>query len=172
MWKKFLKKSGWTDMVISVVFILLGIMLALKPEAVTSAIALILGTIVVGMGVLKIIDYYSNGKTDNYTLAIAIILIIVGIIIMFCSDFILSAFRVIIALWIIYSGIMNLQTTIVWRDYSSRLWLTTLLLSVITICAGIYVLANSGTIMQTIGIIITGYGILNLIENAIFIKKS
>ena len=79
------------------------------------------------MGVLKFIDYVSGGRQDNYLLAMAIVLVIAGIVIMICAESIISIFRVIIGLWIIYSGIMNLQTTIVWKDYKSRIWLTTLL---------------------------------------------
>lgn len=171
MWKKFLKKSGWTDIIISIIFILFGIMLISRPEAIVSIISILLGAIFIVMGVLKIIDYYSNGKQDNYLIAISVVMILIGIIIMFCADIILSAFRILIAIWIIYSGILNLQTTIVWKDYKSRLWLLTLLLSIATIGVGIYVLVNTGAIMQTIGIAILVYGIVNIIESFIFIKK-
>lgn len=171
MWKKFLKKSGWTDIIISLIFVLFGIMLISRPEAIVSVISILLGAIFVVMGVLKIIDYYSNGKQDNYLIAISVVMILIGIIIMFCADIILSAFRILIAIWIIYSGILNLQTTIVWKDYKSRLWLLTLLLSIATIGVGIYILVNSGAIMQTIGIAILVYGIVNIIESFIFIKK-
>ena len=171
MWKKFLKKSGWTDIIISLIFILFGIMLISRPEAIVSVISILLGAIFVVMGVLKIIDYYSNGKQDNYLIAISVVMILIGIIIMFCADIILSAFRILIAIWIIYSGILNLQTTIVWKDYKSRLWLLTLLLSIATIGVGIYILVNSGAILQTIGIAILVYGIVNIIESFIFIKK-
>ena len=171
MWKKFLKKSGWTDIIISIIFILFGIMLISRPEAIVSIISILLGAIFIVMGVLKIIDYYSNGKQDNYLIAISVVMILIGIIIMFCAGIILSAFRILIAIWIIYSGILNLQTTIVWKDYKSRLWLLTLLLSIATIGVGIYVLVNTGAIMQTIGIAILVYGIVNIIESFIFIKK-
>ena len=171
MWKKFLKKSGWTDIIISLIFIIFGIMLISRPEAIVSVISILLGAIFVVMGVLKIIDYYSNGKQDNYLIAISVVMILIGIIIMFCADIILSAFRILIAIWIIYSGILNLQTTIVWKDYKSRLWLLTLLLSIATIGVGIYILVNTGAILQTIGIAILIYGIVNIIENFIFIKK-
>ena len=171
MWKKFLKKSGWTDIIISLIFIIFGIMLISRPEAIVSVISILLGAIFVVMGVLKIIDYYSNGKQDNYLIAISVVMILIGIIIMFCADIILSAFRILIAIWIIYSGILNLQTTIVWKDYKSRLWLLTLLLSIATIGVVIYILVNSGAIMQTIGIAILVYGIVNIIESFIFIKK-
>ena len=171
MWKKFLKKSGWTDIIISLIFVLFGIMLISRPEAIVSIISILLGAIFIVIGVLKIVDYYSNGKQDNYLIAISVVMILIGIIIMFCADIILSAFRILIAIWIIYSGILNLQTTIVWKEYKSRLWLLTLLLSIATIGVGIYVLVNVGAIMQTIGIAILVYGIVNIIESFIFIKK-
>ena len=171
MLEKFLKKSSWTDIVVSLIFILFGAMLIANPNSIMSIIAIILGGICIVMGILKIVDYFSTGKTDNYLIAIAIVAIITGIIIMFCSDIIMSIFRIIIAIWIIYSGIINLQTTIVWKDLQSRLWLLSLVLSVIMIGAGIFILVNSGAILQTIGAIIVAYGIVDIIENVIFIKK-
>ena len=171
MWKKFLKKSGWTDIIVSLIFVIFGIMLISRPEAIVSIISILLGAIFIVMGILKVIDYYSNGKKDNYLIAIAVVMILIGIIIMFCADIILSVFRILIAIWIIYSGIMNLQTAIVWKDYKSRLWLVTLLLAIFTIIVGIYILVNTGAILQTIGIAILIYGIANIIESFIFIKK-
>jgi len=90
---------------------------------------------------------------------------------MFCGDIIFSVFRTLISIWIIYSGIMNLQTSIIWKDYKSKLWITTLILSIITLIAGIYMLVNQGSMLQMIGVIILIYGIIDIIENIIFIKK-
>ena len=171
MWKKFLKKSGWTDIVISLIFILFGIMLIAKPEFVMSGISLIVGLVFIAIGVLKAIDYFSTNRTDNYLLAIAIVMILVGIVLMFCSDFIVATIRVLIAIWILYSGIMNLQTTIVWKDYKSKLWIVSLLLAIATIGVGIYILVNPGALLQTGGIVMLIYGIVSIIENAIFNKK-
>lgn len=171
MFEKFLKKSGWTDIVLSLIFILFGIMLIARPETIMSMVSILLGVICIIMGGLKLINYFSTKRKDKYLLAIAIIAMITGVIIMFCADIILSIFRIIIAIWIIYSGIINLQTSIVWKDYRSRLWLTTLILSIVMIIAGIFILVNNGAILQTIGIIIVSYGILDIIENIIFIKK-
>ena len=171
MWKNFLKKSSWTDIILSLIFILFGALLIARPDSVISMISILLGGIFIVIGVLRVIDYISTDRKDNYLLAIAIVAIIAGIIIMFCSDIILSLFRILIAIWIIYSGIMNLQTAIVWKDYKSRLWLMSLILSIITIIAGIYILVNSGAILQTVGIIIVVYGIIDIIERVIFIKK-
>ncbi len=169
--EKFLKKSSWTDMIVSMLFVLFGIMLIARPESIMSIISILLGAICVAMGVLKGIDYFASGKNDNYLLAIAIVAIITGIIIMFCANIILSVFRILIAIWIIYSGIMNLQTTLVWKDYESRLWLLTLLFAIAMIIAGIYILINNGAMLQIVGGIIVTYGILDILESAIFIKN-
>ena len=171
MWKKFLKKSGWTDIVVSLIFVLFGIMLIARPEAIESVISILLRAILIVIGVLKVIDYYSNGKQDNYLLAVAVVMVLVGIIFMFCSNIILSVFRILIAIWIIYSGILNLQTAIVWKDYKSKLWLITLLLAIATIIVGIYILVNTGAVLQTIGVAILVYGLVDIIESFIFIKK-
>lgn len=171
MWKKFLKKSSWTDIVLSLIFVLFGAMLIASPESVVSVIAILLGGICIVMGIFRLVDYFSSNKQDSYLLGVAAVAIIAGIVIMFCSDIILSVFRILIGIWIIYSGIMNLQTAIVWKDFKSRLWLTSLILSILTIIAGIYVLVNDGAIIQTIGAVIVAYGIIDIIENVIFIKK-
>ena len=171
MWKNFLKKSAWTDLLISLIFILFGIMLIANPEAIMAVISIVLGVIFILKGTLKVIKYFSTNKTDKYLIPMAVALIIVGIIVMFCSDIILSIFRILIAIWIIYSGIMNLQTSIIWKEYKSKLWLLTLILSIVMILTGIYILVNSGAILQTIGIVIIIYGLVDIIENIIFIKK-
>lgn len=169
--EKFLKKSSWTDIAISLIFILFGCMLVSNPEGIKSAISIILGGIIVAVGVLKLIDYFASDRNDNYLLAIAVVAIISGIIIMFCADIILSVFRIVIAIWIIYSGIMNLQTAIVWKDYKSKLWLLSLILSIAIIISGVYILVNNGAILQIIGWLVITYGIIDIIESVIFIKN-
>ena len=169
--EKFLKKSNWTEILVSILFILFGILLLTRPEFVMSMISVLLGLMVIAIGVFKGIDYFASGKQDNFSLSIAIVSIILGIVIMFCADIILSIFRIVIALWIIYGSIINLQTTIVWRDYKSKLWLLTLLLAIVMLLGGIYILVNNGAMLQMIGVMIIIYGIIDILESVIFIKK-
>ena len=169
--EKILKKSSWSDIIISFLFIIFGMTLIARPDFIMSIVSVVLGAICIIMGLLKGMDYFASGKKDNYLLSIAIVTVVAGIIIMFCAGIITSIFRILIGLWIIYSGIMNLQTTIVWKDYQSRLWLLTLILSIITIIAGVYILVTNGAMLQIVGAIIIVYGIMDMIESAIFIKK-
>ena len=83
----------------------------------------------------------------------------------------MSIFRIIVGVWIIYTGIMNLHTVAVWKDYKSRLWLVTLIGAIVNIAVGIYVLANSGAILSTIGVVLIIYGVIDIIDRFIFIRK-
>lgn len=171
MLEKFLRKSSWTDIILSLIFVLFGALLVANPNAVLSMISIILGGIFITTGIFRLINYFSSNKTDKYFLGIAGVAILIGIIIMFCSGIIMSIFRVILGIWIMYSGVMSLQTAIVWKDYKSRVWLISLIFSIIVIIGGIYILVNTGAIMQTIGTIIIIYGVVNIIESIIFIKN-
>ncbi|MBR3003412.1 MAG: DUF308 domain-containing protein [Clostridia bacterium] len=171
MLEKILKRASWSDIIISVVFVIFGILLVTNPQTITTMLSVILGGIFVALGVFKIIEYIHTGKQDSYLLGIGSVAILAGIVIMFATGIILSIFRIIIGIWIIYTGIMNLQTAVVWKDYKSRLWLATVIGSLLTIISGIYVLANSGAIFETIGWIIIFYGIIDIAERLIFIKK-
>lgn len=171
MFRKFFKRFAFNDMLISLVLILIGIMMIVKPEVIQSSIAIIIGSVFIFIGIINLIDYFYNKRMDSFLFATAIISIIIGIVIMFCTEFILSAFRIIIAIWIIFSGIMNLHKTIVYRQSISSLWLVSLILSIAIIVAGIIILVNTGSILQMIGVTILVYGVINIVENAIFIRK-
>ena len=171
MLEKILKKASWSDIIISIIFVIFCIFLVSNPDTIISMISVILGAIFIAMGVFKVMEYVSKGKQDTYLLGIGAVAILIGIIIMFCTGIILSLFRIIMGIWIIYSGIMNLQTAVKWKDLQSRLWLATVIGAAILIIAGIYVLINSGAILQTIGAIIIIYGVIDIIERIIFIKN-
>lgn len=171
MFEKFLKRSTWIDIVISLIFVLFGVLLIVKPNETTQAISIILGVLFIAMGVLKLIEYFSEEPKEDYLLTIALVSVVFGVIILFCSDLILSFFRVILGIWIIAAGIMDLQTTLVWREVKSIYWTISLVLSIIMIGAGILVLINQSIIMTTLGIIIVVYAMFDIIDRIIFMKK-
>ena len=146
-------------------------MLIARPNEVMSIISILLGLVFVVLGISKIAEYFSNKKQERYLLPVATILILIGIGVMFCTNLIFLIFRIILAIWIIYTGLMNLYELFIWKEYTSRLWLLSLLFTVLMLVAGVYVLVNTGAILQTIGIILICYGIVNIIQNCIFIKK-
>ena len=171
MFEKILKRASWSDMVVSAIFIVLGIFLAVNPGAVTTMLSVILGGIVMAVGAFKIIEYVQSGKQETYLLGLGAFFVVAGIVILFATGIILTLFRIIIGAWIIYTGIMNLNTASKWKDYRNRVWLATVIGSIAVIIAGIFILLNSGILMSTIGVLLIIYGIVDIIERMIFIKK-
>lgn len=171
--ENFLKKSGWTDILTSIIFAIIGIFMIVKTDLATKIIAYVLGGIFIAIGIIKIVDYLlSKGKYDlyNYDLAYGIIAIVIGLVTIFCSGLIESIFRIMVALWIIYSGIIRLSLSLKLHTAQINVWNISLILSIIMIIGGAYMLFQNGALVLTMGIIILVYSIIDLIENAIFVK--
>ncbi len=171
--KNYLKKSGWVDILVSIIFAIIGIFMIVKTDLTIKIISYVLGGIFIAIGIVKSIDYFlSKGKYDfyNYDLIYGIIAIIIGFVTIFCSGLIESMFRIMIALWIIYSGLVRLSLSLKLHAAQIDMWNVSLILSIIMIIGGIYILFQSGSLILTIGIIMLVYSIIDLIESAIFIK--
>ena len=171
MFEKFLKRSSWTDIVISIIFIIFGVLLIAKPEETKGAISIILGILFIAMGVLKLIEYYTSETKDDLMLTVALVTVIFGVIILFASDAVLTFFRVILGVWIIVTGVMDLQTILIWKQVRSPYWTVTLLLTIFMILSGIIILVNQGIVLTVLGGLIIVYGILDIIDRLIFMKK-
>ncbi len=171
MVEKILKRSSWTDIVISIIFILFGILAIAKPDQTVGAISILLGVLFIAYGVFKLIDYYTSEKSPDVLLTVALLSIIIGVVVLFASSYIVSLFRVIIGLWIVATGVMDLQTTLVWKEVKSPYWTTAVILSILMMLAGIIIIVNQGILVKTMGIIIVIYGVLDIIDRIIFMKK-
>ena len=171
--KNFLKKSSWVDILVSIIFAIIGIFMIIKNNLAIKIISYVFGGIFIIIGIIKVIDYFlSKGKYDfyNYDLVYGIITIIIGLVIIFCSGLIESIFRIIIAFWIIYSGLIRLSLSLKLHTAQIDMWSVSLILSIIMIIGGLYMFFQSGALILTIGIIILAYSIIDLIESIIFMK--
>lgn len=171
MFEKFLKRSSWTDIVISIIFILFGALLIAKPNEMVAAISIIFGIVFIAMGVLKLIEYFTSETKEDYLLSIALIAVVFGVIVLFASDSIISLFRIILGVWIIAAGIMDFQTTLIWKEVKSVYWTLALLFSILMIIAGIVILVNANILFTTIGVLTIIYAVLDIIDRIIFMSK-
>lgn len=171
MLEKFLKRSSWIDVIISIIFVLFGALLIVKPNEILDAISMILGIVFISMGVLKLIEYYVSDTKEDYLLTMALLTVIFGTIILFASDGILSLFRIIIGAWIILAGVMDFQTTLQWKEFKSPFWIVAVLFSILMMFSGIVILINKNIILTTLGVMIVIYGVLDVIDRVIFMRK-
>lgn len=172
--QKILKKSGWISIIVSLIFALLGIILILKPNEIIKIISYIIGGIFIIVGTYKIYSHIkTKGKYDlyNYELIFGLLAIIIGIVAIIYSNTIETIFRILIGLWIIYTAIVRISSSIKMKNLKIKLWIYSMIISIIMFIFGLYIILNSGAIIETIGIIMIIYSIMDIIESVIMIRN-
>ena len=172
--KDLLKRAGFTSILSSLVFLLLGILLVVNPNYIVQAVSYIIGTLLIVIGIVKIISYFTS-KGDylfyDYRLIYGALCVILGILIMVSGSAIASFFRIVIGIWIILSGIARLDLSIRLKGTDTGYWILSLLLSILIFVAGIYIIFAPGTILVTLGIILIAYSVMDIIESIIFMAN-
>ena len=171
MFEKFLKRSSWVDIIISIIFVLFGVLLISKPEETVGAISIIVGILFIAMGVLKIVEYFTTDDKRDYLLTIAIIAVIFGVVMLFASDTMMSIARIILGVWIIAAGIMDFQTALAWKEVKSVYWTLSVILALLMMVLGIIIIATQGAVITIVGIATIVYGIFDIVVRLIFMKK-
>lgn len=171
--EKFLKKTGLSSLVSSIIFAILGIILITNPQQTVKIVSYILGGIFVLTGIVRIINYIiTKGKYNIYNdgMFFGIIAIILGVVTICYSKQIGNIFRVLIGLWIVYSSIVRMDVSFRLKVLENRTWLYSLIIAIAMLICGIYIACNPGAILVTIGVVILIYSILDIIESLIFLK--
>jgi len=169
---KIMKKTGWSSLLTSIIFAILGLVLITNPEGTVKTVAYTLGTIFILIGIYKIISYIRNkDKYDffNFDLTFGIIAIIIGLITIVYIKQIGTIFRIIIGVWIVYSAIMRMNLASNFKAIDSRLWGSSFTLAILMLICGLYILFTANAILVTIGIIILVYSILDILESIILL---
>ena len=159
--EKIMKKTGWTSLLSSIVFAILGIILITNPEGTVKFVSAILGIMFILAGAYKIISYYQNkGKYDimNYDIAYGIIAIILGIATIAYSEQISSIF-----------SIMRFSLALKLKTISSNIWIYSIILAICMFICGLYTIFVSNLVVVSIGISILIYAIIDAIEDIIFL---
>ena len=174
--EQFLKKMGWTSIITSLGFAILGLVIACYPNTTFQIISNVLGAILIAYGVIKIIEYFKMKDVSSIysaEMSFGVIAALLGVVIIVCSDTIEAMIRVLIGIWIVYSAIMRLGLAIKLQrfDYNNRIWIIGLIIALVMLFCGIYIITNPGAIMMYIGIVMVIYAIMDIFEELIFMKN-
>lgn len=172
--EKFLKKAGWTSVLTSIVFGIIGLVMIFYPRTTMQLISTILGVFFIVVGIVKIINYFiSKGNSTLFTNDIAwgLIAIVLGLVTMVYSSTIENIFRIMIGIWIIYSGFIRFSLSFKIKSVNDKIWVLVLVLAILMIIGGFYVTFYPGALIVTLGVILLIYAIMDLIESFIFMKN-
>lgn len=175
--EKIMKREKWVDTVISLILIFIGGILILRPVNTLNFVSIVLGCIVTIYGLYKIIKYFNNKEQFgenlyNNNLIIGIMIIIFGVILFMYTTIIESLLRIMIGLWMVYNSLIKLIEARIFKDVNKKIWLFFIISAIATILVGLYIILNSGAIIQIIGGLIIVYAILDIVEIIIYNKSN
>lgn len=173
----YLKNLKWEMILFSLISIVLGVLMWLYPKQIVKTACVILAVILFIMGIRYFIEYRRTNsirKYYQYELVASIALIIGGIVVLCCMDWILSIITYVIAIIIIISGLMKVENSLDLKRMRCH-WIPLMIFAIICIILGISVLMmpmdhnDNGTttagdfFIQVSGIILAVTGLIDLI---------
>ena len=172
--ENFLKKAGWTSILTSIILAILGLIMISNPDTTMQFISTILGIIFIVIGIIKIANYFiSRGNSTLFANDISwgLVAVILGLVTIVYSSTIESIFRIMIGIWIIYSGFTRFSLSFKLKEVNDKVWAFMLVLAVLMVIGGLYVTFYPGALIVTLGVIILIYAVMDLIEGFIFMKN-
>ena len=167
----FFKKVSVASILTSIAIGFLGLIILFNPNETIALLSLILGIIIMIIGIGKIISYIilrKESNFSNYDLIYGIIAIVISIIMLANANAFATIVRVIIGIWIAYTGIMKLIYALNLKSLSSSSWIAVMIMAIITIIAGIYIAIDSSILIMVFGVILIAYAVIDIIEQIIF----
>ena len=173
-----IKRTFNTNLFLSLLFVIIGLFLFIKPDTTVSIISYTIGLILIVNGLIEVYRYIKENDIYNifsFRLSYGVLLIIAGIFMFIKPNLLSSLFPIILGVWIIINSINKFQYSLILKKSNNKDYLYTILISILSFIWGIILLCNpfksALVITQTIGIFIIIYAVLDIMENLLIRKN-
>lgn len=146
-----------------IIFLAIGLLLFFNPGGITEFVSYIFGGVFLALGVTKFLgDSKRADKTTGDTFY-SIIMVLLGIIFIFFSGTVEFIIRLSIGIWIILNALNTIAigSSLVKIERNSVI---TLVIGFILLLMGIYTIFVSNLVLSTLGLVITIYACLEIID--------
>lgn len=161
-----------SSIISSISLIAFGALLIVQSEATIITISYIIGAILIALGVIAGLRFFKSKDTKNdLDIIYGVVCIILGIVVIKNPEAIASIIPFIIGFVIIVNSATKLQYSLELKREKNKLWLSTMLLSIIMLVCGIVLIFNpfKGAVLLTrvVGIFIVIYAVLDIISTIV-----
>lgn len=177
--KDLLKKVFLMSLVSSILFFAFGLLLFLQADAVIKTVSVMIGIILVGLGVVPIVNYFKTRNAGFFSstgLLYGIFSVVAGFIILFNSDILATIIPILSGVWVIVNSVNKIQISMELRDEKVDFWIVSFIFSVLMLVVGAFLIINplksSLYVTQTIGIVIMVYAALDIIDTIVIKVKA
>ena len=144
---KIFKRIKWSYVVLSVMFLLLGIYLVVNPETSLIMICRILGAAMAVFGVMKIVLYFIReveGVAIRFDFAVGLFCIILGALMLWRAPALTDVLSVMIGLLVLVDSVFKLQVAVDSRRMGAHSWWVTLVCTVVCLVLGVLLVRRRG----------------------------
>ena len=163
-----LKKIKANMIVSSLLCVLLGLVLVLRPELSVRIVCTAVGIVLILSGVTRIIDWFCARDGSMYAqmnLIFGIILVVVGVWIVVKPDKVLAIIPIIVGIVIGMHGLNNLKQAIeLWRDKYDKWWVA-FILGALTVGLGVLLICRPFAAIDTVVMLIGFFMIYDGLSN-------
>ena len=164
-----IKKLKWNLILMSVLYLALGVFLLLMPGTALSLVCAALGAVVLACAVVQLVRYFTVERgifQSQLTLISGLVCLGLGAFLIFRSDIVVRVLPIVFGLFVIFDSLGRVQNALELRRCGYASWKGFLLLAALSIVLGIIMIVNPFGTMETlvmaIGIILIVEGSINL----------
>lgn len=172
------KEIKFNNMLMSIVYIALGLIIILFPGTTARTICYVAGGAVIALGAVTMLTYMAREIHIRYyqnDFALGLLEILSGIFIIWKSDLIISLIPFLFGFFVMISGFIKLQQALDIKKMGISTWASVLFVAVINIIFGLILLINpfkaATVLFMLIGAGLLFSGISDLIINVVISKK-
>lgn len=166
---KLVNRAKWCYIMISIIFISLGICFIIWPQTSTITFCHVIGSAMLLYSAVKIIGYFAKDSyalAFQFDLALGIFTFIFGLILLSHPQNIINLLPVVIGLFIMIDGVFKFQIAFDAKRFGLDRWWLIFLLSIVAIGCGVFLVfkpfESISALMVIMGITIIIDGIQNL----------
>lgn len=168
------KKSFVMSLITSIIFVIIGLFLFIKPDTTIVTISYLFGGALALLGLINVVKYFLNDFGVNpfdFNLVYGVLLIIGGLFLILKPNLLASLLPIILGIWIVINGVTKFQYALILKGLDKDDWKYTLLIAILTLAWGIILLVNPLEVVlkatQIIGVFIIIYAVLDIIDSFI-----
>ncbi len=165
------KKLKWNLILMSVLYLALGIFLLLVPGTALNVVCYALGAVVLICAVVQLVRYFVVERgifQSQLTLISGLVCLGLGAFLIIRSDIVVRILPIVFGLFVIFDSLGRIQNALELRRCNYESWKGFLLLALLSIALGVVMILNPFGTMETlvmaIGIILIIEGALNLLS--------
>lgn len=174
MMEGLLKKIKTNVVVSSVLCVILGLVLVLRPGLSMRIVCTAVGVVLIVSGVMRMIAYFTARDGSLYSqanLIFGIVLTVVGIWIVMKPDKVMAIIPIIVGIVIAIHGLHNLQQALeLWRVKYDRWWVA-LILGVLTVGFGVLLICRPFAAIDTVVMLIGFFLIYDGLSNVWIVSR-